>query len=129
MREEARWWYDTALRDLAMSEAALAKEIYEGCAFHCQQTAEKALKAVLAARGEHSRTHTCVRLLEELRSLGLETASVETPARRLDPHYLTARYPNGGDGPPEMFYDEEIATALLEDARKVLEFARAQLGL
>lgn len=55
MREEARWWLSTGEGDLAAARVLYDAGHFNLCAFHAQQAAEKALKAVLAARGKRSR--------------------------------------------------------------------------
>ena len=81
----ARTWLRSAERDVAVAllvcdaQPALA-------AFHAQQAAEKALKAVvIALTDDHARTHSAGALVGELRLLGIAfEAGVEADARALD---------------------------------------------
>ena len=50
--QDAREWLRYAEADLAMAEAPLpVKGMYEHLCFHAQQTAEKAIKAVMVSQG------------------------------------------------------------------------------
>ena len=48
VREQARWWLRTAEGDVDAARILLDAGRFNLCAFHTQQAAEKALKAVLA---------------------------------------------------------------------------------
>jgi len=57
-------WLQKARRDIRVAELALGEDLYDEVAFHAQQAAEKALKAVLVALGARPpRTHSLERLL------------------------------------------------------------------
>lgn len=45
-RPEATWWLDAAQREEAMARSLTEDCLYEGAAFHLQQSAEKYLKAL-----------------------------------------------------------------------------------
>lgn len=130
MRPEIEWWIRAAERDLASARQLLQGSIFEGVAFHCQQAAEKLLKGLVLARGGGSqRTHSCVRLVRALEKLGLQIPpDVATACRKLDPHYVDARYPNGVGGAPEEFYDETIAGESLRYCEAIGEFVRGHLA-
>ncbi|HCJ10383.1 MAG TPA: hypothetical protein DHW14_04375 [Clostridiales bacterium] len=53
--------------------------------------------------------------------------AVATACRKLDPHYLNARYPNGVGGAPEEFYDEHITSEAIENAETVRTFVLERL--
>lgn len=57
MREEAGWWLATARGDLEAARVLLRSGQHNLAAFHAQQAAEKALKAVLAEAGRLFRGH------------------------------------------------------------------------
>lgn len=96
-RQEAEWWLRAGERDLLSAVGLHQLSIFEGTAFHCQQAAEKV------------------------------PPEVATACRRLDHHYVDARYPNGVGGPPDDFYDEVIADLALTDCRLVQGFVEANL--
>jgi HEPN domain-containing protein len=98
-------------------------------AFHAQQGAEKALKAILAEAGRLFRGHACVDLVAELRRDGVAVpAELDPAARRLDLHYIQSRYPNGLGGDPTHYYDAGIAEEAVGHAERFLEFATTRLG-
>lgn len=130
MRQEVSWWLRAGDRDLLMAEGLFQAKLYEGAAFHCQQAAEKFLKAIfLARRRSWLPTHSCLQLLRELEAAGIAAPEgLFTAARRLDLHYLESRYPNRVGGAPEDFYDAPIAQEALDAARQVRDFVQAGLG-
>jgi HEPN domain-containing protein len=128
VRDEARWWLNTAEGDLGAAQDLLDTGRFNLCAFHSQQAAEKALKAVLAARGTAHRGHACLDLVNALQDGGVELPpGIEGSARRLDLHYVQSRYPNGLGGDPTRYYDETMGRECLEHAETILRFARAEL--
>lgn len=129
-REQVRWWLRTAEGDLEGARLLLEGGRHNLVAFHAQQAAEKALKAVLAARGHSLRTHAATELLTSLRDLGVSAPDeLSNAARRLDLHYIQSRYPNGLGGDPTTYYDEEIARESVELAERFLRYARSRTEL
>ena len=57
-----------------MALSLTRESLYEGAAFHLQQSAGKALKALLLRGGKESRTHSCVQIEKILSSLGIDTS-------------------------------------------------------
>lgn len=128
MREEVKWWLQAGNRDKEMTKKLLEQELFEGCAFHAQQSAEKVLKALLVNYGREARTHSCVHILKMLKMERLTiTKEVELAAKKLDSHYTQSRYPNGAGGPPEDLYSEEIAKEATECMKKVHDFTNTNL--
>jgi len=128
MREHTSWWLSASDRDTQAADALLRDEVYEAVAFHCQQAAEKALKALVVEHRLHERSHACVVLCETLTGLGVTIpAEVAEASRRLDMHYIGARYPNGVGGPPKDFYDEALARECLQWAETVRQFVKSKL--
>lgn len=128
-REEARWWLRTAESNLEAARTLRTADQNHHCAFHAQQAAEKALKAVLAFHGEAHRTHACTELVGLLAGAGIDVPDgLDTAGRRLDLHYVQARYPNGLGGDPTVYYDAEIADETLELAERFLALALEELG-
>lgn len=129
MRPEVQWWMEASDRDEQMARQLLTSGFYEGCAFHSQQAAEKALKAALMAHGHAGHTHSCVVLLETIERFSIASVPPDllTIARRIDMHYVEPRYPNAVGGAPHKFYDETIAKEVLQWAERLREFARSLL--
>jgi HEPN domain-containing protein len=68
-------WLRQAHSDLAMAAYASDGGFHAQACYHCSQTAEKALMALLLALGEEpERTHSIERLLCALEALGIDTA-------------------------------------------------------
>ena len=135
-RPEVSWWWRAAQRDQEMASTLLTAGYLEGTAFHAQQAAQKALKALLAAHGNvgrmgrMGRIHASVHLLTALHDASVDAPeSVHAAAKRLDLHYINARYPNGVGGTPEDFYDQALAEELLAYMETVLTFVAGQFEL
>lgn len=125
----ARRWLRGALSDLALA-AQIADEFPARAAFHAQQAAEMALKAVLvAATDDHPTTHSSSELVRELRALPFEIPdAVASAGASLDLYYLASRYPDAvGDADPlDLVSAEDAALALLR-AKRVVDFATTSL--
>lgn len=122
-------WLRQAERDLGLAEAAMATKYYEWAAFGAQQSAEKAVKALIQSLHGSTRGHSITEMLRRL------PATVQVPketllgAQALDRVYVTSRYPNGfASGSPSEYFNEEGSRELVEYARTVLEFCRSQIS-
>ncbi|MFQ6074567.1 MAG: HEPN domain-containing protein [Candidatus Bathyarchaeia archaeon] len=91
---EAREWFSDAERDFREAEDRLSAEVYTEACFHSHQAAEKIIKAVYYSRGEVIIGHDLEGLLSGLEKYGLEVRDLMDDARELNPHYMTARYPD-----------------------------------
>ncbi len=118
-------WLKTAARDFGLAEVAAASGYHEGAAFHAQQCAEKAVKALVQQLHGSVRGHSIGEMLGQL------PASVSVPktllkgAQELDMVYVTSRYPNGfASGSPDDYFDEPKSRELIAYAREILEFCR-----
>lgn len=125
-----RWrdWWDQSSRDLLHARHALADEDYEWAAFAAQQAAEKALKGVIMAHSGEPWGHLTTGLAEALPPEAAAPRDVLDASRRLDKHYIPARYPNGfADGYPGKLYTRGEAEQAIADATIVAEFCRGHL--
>lgn len=125
-----RWrdWWEQSMRDLRHARHALADEDHEWAAFAAQQAAEKALKGLVMAHGGEPWGHLTTGLAEALPPLAPAPADVLDAARRLDKHYIPARYPNGfADGYPGKLYTRGEAEQAIADATTITEFCRSHL--
>ena len=123
----AERWLHGAATDVALAEL-IADGFAARAAFHCQQAAEMAIKAVLiAATDDHPTQHASSELLRELATLEIAVPSdVSAAANALDLYYLSARYPDAvGDADPTALVPPDDARRAIERARLVLAFARA----
>jgi HEPN domain-containing protein len=121
-------WLKQAERDLGFAETAITTKYYEWAAFCAQQSAEKAVKALIQSLHGSVRGHSITEMLRQL------PASVEVPkpvlggAQELDRVYVTSRYPNGfASGMPGDYFDEEAGQELVEYARTILDFCRSKI--
>ena len=89
-------WLRAAREDVRIAEACLglAEPATGGAAFHCQQAAEKLLKALLTHRGVHPpKTHDLTRLLDLL-PRGDELRGLLDGLEALSPYAVAGRYPD-----------------------------------
>ncbi len=121
----ARTWLRSAERDASVARLILDAEPALA-AFHAQQAAEKALKAVaVAASDDHPRTHATGTLVDELTSLGIAIEpELAAHARSLDLYYLAARYPDAVlDGDPGEAVPVEDARRAIDRSDRLRAFA------
>jgi HEPN domain-containing protein len=117
----AQDWLKKAESDFANADLCIsnAKALDTAC-FHCQQTAEKSLKAWLILRGEtFPRTHDLIALVELCAESQPKFNQLSTDADSLNPYAVTGRYAE--DFWPSI---DEAQTAL-EQARRIYEFVKA----
>ncbi|MQA89198.1 MAG: HEPN domain-containing protein [Gemmatimonas sp.] len=119
---EAERWLRQAENDIGFARLALNERYYHQACFISQQAAEKALKAILYARGERIVLgHSLVGLVAEVAKAIPEVAERREGAGILDQYYIPTRYPNGlpGGVPFEAFGEAQARAALDEAARFV----------
>jgi HEPN domain-containing protein len=112
---EVRDWTDRARLDLRAAERLLAddSELAEPALYHCQQAAEKILKAYLVWHDRpFAKTHNLVLLLNLCITIAPEFSELEDAANTLTPYAVAFRYPGE---------DAEPTTDEVEDA---LQFTR-----
>jgi len=122
---EVREWIERAAEDLreADHDLAGAPPLVRGAVFHSQQTAEKALKAFLAAHERpFRRTHDLDELGMAVVALDPSLAAVVDRAKDLTPYAWRFRYP----GAPLALGEDEAGEALAL-ARAVYEAVLARL--
>lgn len=125
-----RWrdWWAQAARDLAHARHARDDAYFEWAAFAAQQAAEKALKALILAQGGEPWGHLTTALGEALPAAIAPPADVLDAARRLDKHYIPARYPNGfADSYPGKLYTKGESEQAIADATTIITFCRGHL--
>ncbi|MDO8661498.1 MAG: HEPN domain-containing protein [Candidatus Woesearchaeota archaeon] len=110
-------WINTAKRDLRVAKYTLKGGLYEAAAFFAQQTAEKALKAVLLSKGsELVKTHDVVRLAQWCGA----PQEIVLASALLNPAYVSTRYP---DSFVKLVIARE-ARALVSAAMEVLAWSK-----
>ncbi len=93
--------------------------------YHCQQTAEKSLKAILVRkRTIFRKTHDLEALLALITDAGVDASNFGRHAKLLSPYAVQFRYP--GD---EIEPEAADAIEAIEMAREVFNWARQTLGV
>jgi HEPN domain-containing protein len=119
-RDEIRAWIAKAAQDLGAAEWLLTSPdpFYSPVGFHCQQAAEKVLKAYLTWRDEpFEKTHSLVALVGKSLPFDAAFQALRVAATTLTPYAVNSRYP--GD---LMELTAMEAKEALELARQVQEF-------
>ena len=123
MRKEVLDWMNAAEDDLETARILFEKETYYACAFYCQQSAEKALKAVFILKKKQGTSlHNLISIARELNV----PQKIMAACKKLNPHYIQTRYPDAANAITKDAYDEEIAEELLEKAKEVFEWSEKQ---
>ncbi|MEW6556404.1 MAG: HEPN domain-containing protein [Elusimicrobiota bacterium] len=110
-------WLKKAEQDLAVAEHLLnTSEFYADICFHCQQIAEKSLKAFLVYYREVPRKiHPLKELLKDCLKYDNSLTDIIEKLETLDKLYIPTRYPFAIE------FSKDKATEAIESARKVLE--------
>ena len=129
--EEARRWLRQALHDRDAARLNREHGFFEHACFVAQQSAEKALKAFLYARGQGPVLgHSTLTLAGAAAALEAAFRSLGDACRRLDQLYIGTRYPNGlPAGVPHDFYDRGLADQALADLDAVLACVQRFVGV
>jgi len=124
-RDLARQWVAKARNDLLNADNNLKSEIvpYDTVCFHCQQAAEKLLKAYLVAKSvQPPFTHDLLLLLEDVLVLSADAETLRDDLASLMPYAVHVRYPDEAFIPtPEDAYEARRA------AQRVLEWLELRL--
>ncbi len=120
-------WLDKAKNDLLAAEAILGyyeQPPIEIAVYHCQQAAEKSLKAFTVARiQQRQRIHDLIALLEECLALDSSFDSLRNHTINLDRFYIESRYPVDE---PIIFSLDEAREALTQ-AQEIYDFVSNKL--
>jgi HEPN domain-containing protein len=117
---EAARWLAKADEDAAVAELALGHKppLVDSAAFHCQQAAEKIIKALLvAAAVPPPRSHDMERLVEAAAPLYPTLRDEMRPFSRLTEWLTASRYPDLGGGLGEAPADVAEMLALIKAFR------------
>ncbi len=123
--ELARQWVAKARNDLLNADNNLkAEEIpFDTVCFHCQQAAEKLLKAFLVDKERpYSFTHDLLLLLEDILPLNPDAEALRDALALLMPYAVEIRYPD------DLFFpSQEDAQEAREAAGEVLSWLQEAL--
>jgi len=104
-------WLRQAEGELKWAQDSFGSENWALVCFLCQQTSEKALKAIAFASGvSQVRSHSTFEIAESLKING----ELANACRILDQYYMTTRYPDAlpGGVPCDMFVKSQAEEAL-----------------
>lgn len=121
-----RRWLEEAEWDLETAEYLHRGGRFNAACFYAQQSAEKAVKALLYFVNESPWGHSVRELLTRYAEATRENVDHLLPyARELDRHYVPSRYPNAHpSGTPHEAYDEVTSERAISYAREILSFAK-----
>lgn len=122
--EEATKWLKSASDDLETAEAIVAEKApaWAAC-FHCQQTAEKSLKAAqIYFLNDFSKEHDLKILLDSLGN-HCEIKKIKNEIIELTDYYVTTRYP----GMKEYEIKISDAQTAIIAAKKIFDFVKKLL--
>jgi len=127
MRQESKDWMIQAEADLKTAGDCLKDGNFYACALFCQQTAEKALKALYIEQNNHlaPKTHNLLKLSLDLKL----PKELEDCSRLLAPAYMSSRYPDAGQGVPAKFYIENNTKPLIGAAKEEFEWVKKKMGI
>ncbi|MFH1644311.1 MAG: HEPN domain-containing protein [bacterium] len=116
-------WLKIANEDLASAKGLLKLELFGTMSFHCQQCAEKILKAYLVYRKvEIQKTHDLVSLLLRCIKLDQTFENILYDCKDLKPYAVAFRYPSEYDVPDAK--DMQIA---LDKTIKIYNFVKRKI--
>ena len=124
-QQEIRQWLIKASRDLASAERLLAGDppYLDTAVYHCQQTAEKALKAYLTLKDSPFRkVHDLSALVEQSSEFDGTVVQLREAAETLTPYRVVFRYPGSVLEPAP-----SEAKEALRLARIVLDFVAGKI--
>lgn len=124
MMQETKEWYDMAVVDLGVArhlEATYYPKPLEIICYHCQQAAEKAIKALImyyGAEGGMPKLHDLSFLLNQIKNKMYIEEKYYDFADTLTPYGVSARYPN------ELFLEDRHAAEALEFSSEILKWVK-----
>lgn len=125
MRDEIKNWYLQAERDLVSASNSFDSGDFYLCAFMCQQSIEKGLKAIILEkfRDKFVPEHSLIKLGKKV-NIPVEHHSI---LKKLSPQYFLARYPDASEDVPFELYDSKVARDFLDTSREVFSWIKKQL--
>lgn len=122
MTQEVQEWYDLAKMDLGVAkhlEATYCPKPLEIICYHCQQAAEKEIKALIiyyGAEGGMPKLHDLSFLLNQIKNKITIEDKYFDYADTLTPYGVSIRYPN------ELFLEERHAKTAIQYAEEIIRW-------
>jgi len=119
-------WLRYAQNDLVVAKHCV-EDLYpkqtEIASYHCQQCAEKALKAFLIFKNiEPPKIHDLKVLCKMCQDIDVSFAEITSPCAHLTPYGIAARYPD------ELSPNEDMAKLAIRDAQQTYDFVVASIS-
>lgn len=128
MNKEAGEWFNFARQDLSVAQH-LYDTFYpkplEIICYHCQQSAEKAIKALIVNKGSQGglpRSHDISFLLEQISKMYVIPEKFYDYGDTLSPYGVASRYPH------ELFLEERNAEQALHFSKEIVEWVKQELN-
>lgn len=123
----AKEFIDRAKEDLGVARTLLKEgEFFESSCFHCQQAAEKYLKAFLIKKDvRFKKIHDLEQLIEMCSGVDKEFTKILPAARFLNPYYIGSRYPDVFGSDKEA--NQKEAKKALRSAEEIVSFVEPKL--
>jgi HEPN domain-containing protein len=122
-------WLQQAERDLEVAKWNLKGKFYEWACFNCQQSAEKALKALYQHLNLEAWGHSVSKLMNDLPKKVRPPKSVIAKAIRLDRFYIPTRYPNDlPSGAPMAYFTEMDAKEAVKYAEEIIRYCKDKIS-
>lgn len=125
MTQETKEWYERAVMDFGVAkhlEETYYPKPLEIICYHCQQSAEKAIKALImyfGAEGGMPKLHDLSFLLDQIKNKVTIEDKYYDYADTLTPYGISARYPN------EMFLEEKHVEEAIRFADEILQWVKS----
>lgn len=122
MNQETKEWYDLAVMDLGVAkhlDATYQPKPLEIICYHCQQAAEKGIKALImyyGAEGGMPKLHDLSFLLNQIKKRIKIEEKYYDYADTLTPYGVSIRYPN------ELFLEERNAKIAIQYAEEIMKW-------
>lgn len=127
--ERSKDWLLQAQGDLAHAHLDLEHAYYDWACFSAQQSAEKAVKALLNARGADAWGHSVADLLEKAGEVLPVTPGLIDAGLELDKAYISSRYPDAlPSGAPRTRYTRGEAERMVGHAEVIVRFGESHLS-
>ncbi len=111
---EIQQWLLKSQRDLAAARVLFQHQLFDTTVYHCQQSAEKALKAYLVYQQVIlQKTHNLVVLLESCIKFDADFEVLRDSAESLTPYATEFRYPGDIVEPKQDDVEEALEMAVL----------------
>jgi len=120
-------WLSQARRDLEKAGIDVQHQYWEWARITAQQSAEKAVKALLMHQGNEAWSYAITPMLRQVRNLTVPDELIRQ-AQLLVAYYIQTRYPNGfSEGIPADYFNEEKALGAVNAARSIFRFCQDNL--